>query len=80
MKKNGWTLLLFGALGLLAGALADRWLKEVPALAQLTRSAELNWRPAADLGVLRYELDLTLNFSVVSLVCLVLALLLYRKL
>ncbi|SDT29813.1 protein of unknown function [Paenibacillaceae bacterium GAS479] len=80
MKKNGWTLLLFAVLGLLAGALADRWLKEVPSLSALTRSAELQWSPAADLGVLSYKLDLTLNFSIVSLVCLILAFWLYRKL
>ncbi|MCM3746718.1 DUF4321 domain-containing protein [Paenibacillus pasadenensis] len=80
MKKNGWTLLLFAVLGLLAGALADRWLKEVPSLAALTRSAKLDWKPSADLGLLSYKLELTLNFSVVSLACLVLAFWLYRKL
>ena len=32
MKKNGWILLLFLFLGLLAGALLANWLKEVPGL------------------------------------------------
>jgi cytochrome bd-type quinol oxidase subunit 1 len=80
MKKNGWTLLFFIVIGLAAGALANRWLKEVPGLSALTRSTDINWKPAADLGVIAYSLDVTIQFSLVSLAVLVLALWLYRRL
>ncbi|CDN41848.1 MULTISPECIES: DUF4321 domain-containing protein [Paenibacillus] len=80
MKKNGWTLLFFIVLGLVAGALANRWLKDVPGVSALTRSTDIRWSPAADLGVLSYSLDVTIQFSLISLLVLVLALWLYRRL
>jgi hypothetical protein len=79
MKKNGWILLLFIFLGMLAGALVARWLKEVPGLTFLTRAIPLNWSPAADLSVISYNLHLNVNFSLLSLIGAIVAIWLYRK-
>ncbi len=79
MKKNGWILLLFVFLGLLAGALAAKWLQEVPGLIFLTRTLPISWSPAADLAVISYDLQFNANFSLLSLIGAALAIWLYRK-
>jgi len=79
MKKNGWILLLFIFLGLLAGALLANWLKEVPGLSFLTRALEVSWSPAADLAVIKYSLKLEIRLSLLSVIGAVVAIWLYRK-
>lgn len=79
MKKNGWILLLFVVLGLLAGALVAKWLREVPGLTFLTREIKLNWSPAADLSVISYHLNLNINLSLLSVIGAIIAIWLYRK-
>ncbi|MFC4600410.1 DUF4321 domain-containing protein [Cohnella hongkongensis] len=79
MKKNGWILLLFLFLGLLAGALLANWLQEVPGLSFLTRSLEVSWSPAADLSVVKYSLNLEVRLSLLSVIGAAAAIWLYRK-
>ncbi len=79
MKKNGWILLLFIFLGLLAGALLANWLKEVPGLSFLTRAMEVSWSPAADLAVIKYSLNLEVRLSLLSVIGAAVAIWLYRK-
>ncbi|MGO4546202.1 DUF4321 domain-containing protein [Paenibacillus sp. 2TAB23] len=79
MKKNGWILLIFIILGLLAGALVARWLAPVPGLSFLTKPIEASWSPAIDLYVLSFNLALHLQFSLFSLIGAVIAIWLYRK-
>jgi hypothetical protein len=79
MKKNAWILLLFIFLGMLAGALVAIWLKEVPNLTFLTRAIKVNWSPAADLSVISYSLNLSVNFSLLSVIGAIVAIWLYRK-
>ncbi|BBI32529.1 DUF4321 domain-containing protein [Cohnella abietis] len=79
MKKNGWILLLFIFLGLLAGALVAIWLKDVPGLTFLTRAIELNWSPAGDLSVIKYSLDINVKISLLSVIGAIVAIWLYRK-
>ncbi|QTH44083.1 DUF4321 domain-containing protein [Cohnella sp. LGH] len=79
MKKNGWILLLFIFLGLLAGALLANWLKEVPGLSFLTRAMEVSWSPAADLAVIKYSLNLEIRLSLLSVIGAAVAIWLYRK-
>lgn len=79
MKKNGWILLLFVVLGLLAGALVANWLREVPGLTFLTRAIKLNWSPAADLSVISYNLNLNINLSLLSVIGAIIAIWLYRR-
>ncbi|MBB3109896.1 uncharacterized protein YneF (UPF0154 family) [Paenibacillus phyllosphaerae] len=79
MKKNFWMLLLFIVLGLLTGTLVARWLEPVPGLAFLTRTSQVSWSPAADLLVLSYDLTIKIDISLISIIGLIIAIWLYRK-
>ncbi|MFC4306150.1 DUF4321 domain-containing protein [Cohnella boryungensis] len=79
MKKNGWILLLFLFLGLLAGALLANWLQEVPGLAFLTRALSVSWSPAADLSVVKFSMNIDIRLSLLSIIGAVVAIWLYRK-
>lgn len=79
MKKNGWILLLFIVIGLLAGTLVSRWLTPVPGLSFLTTTSEVLWSPAADLLVFSYDLTIRLKVSLLSIIGLIAAIWLYRK-
>lgn len=80
MKKNAWILTLFIVIGLIAGALAARWLEGVRGTAFLTDTAQLVWSPAADLLVFRFDLTLRIDISLLSIAGVILAIWLYRKL
>ncbi|MFF2480556.1 DUF4321 domain-containing protein [Paenibacillus sp. NPDC058071] len=79
MKKNGWILLLFLVLGLLAGALVSRWLESVPGISFLTKKIQTTWSPAVDLYAFSFDLTITLQISLLSIIGVVVALWLYRK-
>lgn len=80
MIKNTLTLIVLLILGLVAGTLIGQWLSPFPALSFLTNSVELSWRPQADLLAIRYSLDLHIRLNLLSLLGLVAAFLIYRKL
>jgi hypothetical protein len=79
MKKNGWILLLFVWLGMVAGTLVSRWLQDVQGIKFLTRSMPVHWSPAADLVVFSYDLNFNASISLFSIIGAVLAIWLYRK-
>ncbi|MFF2092052.1 DUF4321 domain-containing protein [Paenibacillus sp. NPDC058174] len=79
MKKNGWILLLFLILGLLAGALLARWLEPVSGLSFLTKTIQTSWSPAVDLYALRLDLSIHLQISLLSIIGVAAAIWLYRK-
>jgi len=79
MKKNFWILLLFILIGMLAGALVSRWLQPVPGLSFLTKTSPVEWSPAADLLVLSYDLTIRIEVSLLSIIGLIIAIWLYRK-
>ncbi|WP_123041297.1 DUF4321 domain-containing protein [Cohnella candidum] len=80
MKKNGWILLLFIVLGLLAGTLVARWLEAVPGLSFLTRPMSVSLSPSADLAVIKFDLKLRLDLTLMSIAFALAAIWLYRKL
>lgn len=80
MKKNGWVLLLFIVLGLFAGALIARWLQPIKGISFLTDPLKASFSPDIDLFVLSFNLDLSLQISLLSIVGALLAIWLYRKL
>lgn len=80
MKKNGWILLLFVVLGLVAGTLIARWLQDVSGLSFLTRPMSVSWSPSANLAVIRFDLKLQLDLTLLSIAGAVAAIWLYRKL
>ncbi|REK53130.1 MAG: DUF4321 domain-containing protein [Thermobacillus sp.] len=79
MKNNRWLLVLFVVIGLVAGALVAKWLEQVPALDFLTDSVPIVWSPAADLIVVAFDLTVRLNISLLSIISVVLAIWLYRR-
>ncbi len=79
MKKNGWILLLFVVLGLIAGTLVARWLQEVPGLSFLTRPLSVSWSPAVDLAAISLDLKLRVDLTLLSIAGAVAAIWLYRK-
>ena len=80
MKKNRWSLVIFIILGLLAGALVSYWLDAVPGLSFLTNAITAVWNPAIDLHVISFSLDLTIDISLLSIIGVVIAIWMYRKL
>ncbi|MEW9700140.1 DUF4321 domain-containing protein [Paenibacillus sp. SI8] len=80
MKKGTVTLIIFLIVGLLTGIIVGQLLAPVSALAFLTKSAQINWEPKADLQVVKYELHLLVKLNLCSILGLVGAYFLYRKL
>ncbi|MGG4141571.1 DUF4321 domain-containing protein [Paenibacillus algorifonticola] len=79
MKKNGWMLLLFLVLGLLAGALVARWLESIPGITFLTKAIQASWSPAVDLYVLSFTMTINFQISLFSIIGVIVAIWLYRK-
>ncbi|WP_409341669.1 DUF4321 domain-containing protein [Paenibacillus sp. MBLB4367] len=80
MKKSNWTLILFIVIGLIAGAIITQLLASVPGISFLTKSAEINWHPKADLQVIRYDLLLEIRLNLISIIMMIAAIWIYRKL
>lgn len=79
MKKNGWILFVFILIGLLAGALVAKWLKDVPGLSFLTNTMAVSWSPQADLAVISYDLTLQINITLLSIIGAIVSIWLYRR-
>ncbi|MHA7962530.1 DUF4321 domain-containing protein [Paenibacillus sp. CAU 1782] len=79
MKKNGWILFLLIVLGLLAGALVARWLEPVPGISFLTRPLVTSWSPAVDLYVLSFDLSVSIQISLLSIIGAIVAIWAYRR-
>jgi uncharacterized protein YneF (UPF0154 family) len=80
MKKNTFTLVLMLIIGLVAGTLLGQLLASVPALSFLTKTVDLTWQPKADLLVIRYDLNLHIRLSLISIAGLAAGFWIYRKL
>ncbi|MNQ78798.1 hypothetical protein D3C85_937200 [compost metagenome] len=80
MKKNTFTLIIFLIIGLITGIIIGQLLAPVPALSFLTKSAQIVWEPKADLQVVKYQFYLLVKLNLCSIIGLVGAYLLYRKL
>jgi len=79
MKKSGFTLALFLLLGLLAAAIVTQLLASVPWLGFLTNSAQIKWEPKADLNVINYDLRIQVKLNVISLLSIIAAVWIYRR-
>ena len=80
MKKNALTLVVFLVAGLLLGSILGDLLSGVNGLAFLTKTSQITWKPAADLNVIRYDVTLEVKLNLISIIGLVAAFWLYRKL
>lgn len=80
MKKSNLTFIVFLIIGLLTGSIIAQLLTPVQSLDFLTKSAEINWHPKADLQVLQYDLNFQIRLNLISILGLVAAIWIYRKL
>ncbi|WP_411343516.1 DUF4321 domain-containing protein [Paenibacillus sp. WLX1005] len=80
MKKNAGTLILFLLLGWLIGSWIATLLEPVAVLSFLTKSTTIDWSPSANLNIIRYTIELHFKMSLLSLIGVVAAIWLYRKL
>ena len=79
MRKNGWVLVLFVVLGLVAGTLVSHWLGQVPGLSFLTRPLEVSWSPAFDIVAVSFSMTLQISLTLLSIAGAFMAIWLYRK-
>jgi hypothetical protein len=80
MKKNTFSLIVFILLGLLAGSIVSQLLEPVQGISFLTKSAQIIWQPKADLQILKYDLYFQVKLNLISIIGLVCAIWIYRKL
>lgn len=80
MKKNNFVLIVFLLIGLIAGSLAAHLLAPVPGISFLTQSTSIAWEPQLDLDALKYEIHIQVKISVLSLIGVIAAIWIYRKL
>lgn len=79
MKKNNFMLIVFLFVGLLTGSIAAHLLSSVEALSFLTKSSQISWEPKADLDIVKYDLSIQVKLNLASLLGLIAAFWLYRK-
>jgi hypothetical protein len=79
MKKNSFILIIFLLLGLLTGSILSELLSGVHFLSFLTKSKEISWQPRADLNVLKYDFYFQVKLNLVSIIGLIAAFWIYRK-
>lgn len=80
MRKNAGIFTLFIILGWLLGAWIAKALQSVQVLSFLTKATSITWEPAADLDIISYNITLTLQMSLLSLIGVIVAIWLYRRL
>ena len=79
MRKSNWTLIIFILIGLLAGTIVAQLLTSVESLSFLTKSTQLDWHPKADLQILSYDLNLQIRLNLMSLIGVIAAVWMYRR-
>ncbi|MFM9280137.1 DUF4321 domain-containing protein [Paenibacillus jiagnxiensis] len=80
MKKNAGMFTLFILLGWLVGAWIAKALQSVSVLSFLTRATSISWSPKADLDIISYNITVQLQMSLLSLIGIIAAVWLYRRL
>lgn len=80
MKKNNVILLIFLLVGLLTGTIISQLLEPYAVFYFLTKSAAVTWEPRADLNILKYDLYLQVKINLASILGLIGAFWIYRKL
>lgn len=79
LRKNNFILVIFLLIGLLAGSIIGDLLNNVEALSFLTKSSDITWEPRADLSFLKYDLYFQVKLNLISILGLVAAFWIYRK-
>lgn len=79
MKNSYGLLILLLLIGLLTGSLAAHLLSSVEGLSFVTNSMTVTWSPQANLDFLKYEFDIQVKISLLSLLGMAAAFWVYRK-
>lgn len=79
MKHRYGLLLLYLFIGLLTGSLVAHLLSSVEILSFLTKSMTISWNPGANFDFLKYDLDITVKISLLSVLGMFGALWLYKR-
>jgi H+/Cl- antiporter ClcA len=79
LKKSFGLLLIFLLIGLLTGSLAAHLLISVEWMTYLTKSMFITWHPQANLDFLKYDFDIQVRISLLSIIGLVAAYWVYRR-
>lgn len=79
MKKGYGLLALFLLIGLLTGSLVAHLLGDIESLAFLTKSMTVSWSPEANLDFLKYDFNIQVKISLLSILGLVAAIWVHRK-
>lgn len=80
MVKSNWTFIIFIFIGLLAGVIIGELLSGVEWLAFLLKSAQISWQPKGDFVVLKYDFDFQVKLNLISILGIVFAIWIYRRL
>lgn len=80
MKKGFGLLLIFLLIGLLTGSLVAHLLLTIEWMSFLTKSMFISWHPQADLEFLKYDFEIQVRISLLSILGLIAAYWVYRRL
>jgi len=79
LKKGYGLLFIFLLVGLLTGSLVAHLLVTIEWLSFLTESMPISWSPQADLEFLKYDFDIQVRISLLSILGLIGAYWVYRR-
>ncbi len=79
MKKGYGLLFIFLLVGLLTGSLVAHLLLSIEWTAFLTKSMLISWHPQADLQFVKYDLNIQVRISLLSILGLIGAYWIYRR-
>lgn len=79
-EKNVGMLMLFLLLGWLLGAWIAKALQSFKFLSFLTHPTTISWSPRADLDIISYNITINFELSLLSLIGIIAAFWLYRRL
>ncbi|MEX2415657.1 MAG: DUF4321 domain-containing protein [Paenibacillaceae bacterium] len=79
MKKSFGLLLIFLLIGLLTGSLVAHLLLTIEWMSFFTKSMFVSWHPQADLDFLKYDFVIQVRISLLSIIGLIAAYWVYRR-
>jgi uncharacterized membrane protein len=79
LKKNFGLLLIFMLIGLLTGTLVAHLLLSIEWMSFFTKSMPISWHPQADLDFLKFNLEIQVRISLLSIIGLIAAYWVYRR-
>lgn len=79
MKKGFGLLFIFLLVGLLTGSLVAHLLVTIEWMSFLTKSMPISWHPQADLQFVKYDFEILVRISLLSILGLIGAYWVYRR-